>query len=82
MIIGISTIICIFIYNHFRYRQRADVCKQLSNKESIPKTSNHQPLDKELEDRLRLWLNQQQTDINESCRMAFNRTYSQQYVSN
>jgi hypothetical protein len=86
MIIGIPIIICLVIYNRFRFRQRADICKQLSNEESLPKSSNLQPLDKKLENKLRLWLDQEQShgyqNINESCRMAFNQTYSQQYVSN
>jgi hypothetical protein len=86
MIIGVPMIICIVIYNRLRFRQRVDTCKQLSNEEKLPKFSNLQPLDKELENKLRLWLDQQQShgyeSIKEACRMAFNRTYSQQYVSN
>lgn len=69
-----------------RFRQRVNRCKQSSNEEKLPKCSNIQLLDKNVENKLRLWLEQEEShgyqNISELCRMAFNQTYSQQYVSN
>lgn len=97
MIISIPITILLFIYHRFQYRQQYKPSNKLSNKTNdLPlqqvssnndnnNNNHHHPLDKEIENKLHLWLEQEQNNgyqnISESYRIALNSIFSKQDVS-
>jgi hypothetical protein len=90
LIITLPIIILIVIYKHLRSRQQFNRPSKKINDLPSQKLSsniknNNHPLDKTIENKLGLWLKQEQNNgyqnISQSCRLALNRTFTKQYVS-
>jgi hypothetical protein len=91
MIISLLITILIFIYKRLQYKQKYNPPNQSSNKtnelplQQISSNIPNNPLDKKIENQLRLWLEQEQNDgyqnISESCRRALNTIFSKENVS-
>ena len=90
MIISIPLIVCIAIYKRLKSRMHVDTPKQLIKTRDLPtiqhvEPSRH-PLEQTIENKLRLWLTEEENqgyhNISQSCRLALNRTFCKQYVSN
>ena len=86
LIISIPFLICIIIYKNCRSRTKpkSSPVKQTIQLEQKPVIIKY-PLDKNLENQFRLWLEQEKNsgyqNLSEIYRNALNTTYSKQYVS-